>query len=614
MNYSDVAKQIMNNIGGPDNVNSLVHCATRLRFTLNDESLANDAAVEGTLGVVGLVKGGGQYQVIIGPDVANVYREFGNLGVSTSDSAPTKKKEKGFKNILNTVLDYIAGSFTPVLPVITAGGMIQVVLSILTTFHLISETSNTYLIFYQVGQAAFYFIPMYLGYSVAKKFKIDPFLGMMLAGVLLIPELSNLINQDGGITLFGFKVQAITYSSSVLPIFLGVWVMSYIDRFADKIIPNSLKFVLKPLVSIIIVVPLTLLILGPLGFTIGNYLAIFLDFLSNNLGWAAVLLMGAFSPVLVMAGMHYALFPMLVTNFATSGYDMLIVTGMLAANMAQAGAATAVALKTKSSVMKQLASSSAITALMGVTEPAMYGVNLRLKRPFIAVMIGGAAGGLYAGISGLKAYALVSSLAAIPSYLTTTSNFINAIITCVIGFVVALVAGYLLGFEDVAEAKTNETTTETSNTTSLTKEIQLVSPLEGEIIDLTSVQDSAFASLALGKGFAVTPSKGKLTAPIAGTVSALFPTKHAIGLTTPEGVEILIHIGINTVQLDGKYFTAKVQAGDNVTLGQELIDFDVEKIKQEGYDTTTMIVITNTDQFLDILPNKDKNNALTIIL
>lgn len=610
MNYTDTAKNILENLGGPANVQSLVHCATRLRFNLKDESLANDAAIENSAGVVGLVKGGGQYQVIIGPDVANVYREFQKLGVS-SDSSQTKNEAKGARGILNTVLDYIAGSFTPVLPVITAGGMIQVVLSLLVTFKLISETSDTYLIFAQVSQAAFYFIPMYLGYSVAKKFRIDPFLGMLLAGVLLIPQMGTLLTQEGGITLLGFKLQAITYSSSVLPIFLGVWAMSYLDRVADKFIPNSLKFVLKPLVMIMIAVPLTLIVLGPLGFTVGNYLAMFLEFLQANLGWAAVLVMGAFSPVLVMAGMHYALFPMLMTAFATNGYDMLVVPGMLAANMAQAGAATAVALKTKSSVMKQLASSSAITALMGVTEPAMYGVNLRLKKPFLAVMIGGAAGGLYAGISGLKAYALVSSLVALPSYLASTTNFINAIVTCALGYGVAFAAAYVIGFEDIVDADQQPVVTIDK---SLVKEMNLASPVKGEIIDLMDVNDSAFSSLALGKGFAVIPSEGKVVSPVSGVISAIFPTKHAIGITTDEGIEILIHVGINTVQLGGKHFTNHVAMNEKITKGQLLIEFDLKAIQNDGYDTTTMVVITNTSQYLDVLAHRDEEKALTVVL
>ncbi len=610
MSNADVAKKIAENIGGSENVQSLIHCATRLRFNLKDESLADDAAIENSPGVVGVVKGSGQYQVIIGPDVANVYQELQKLGIASKDEQ-TNSQKKGFKGTVDTVLDYISGSFTPVLPVITAGGMIQVVLSLLLTFKLVSETSDTYLIFTQVSQAAFYFIPMYLGYSVAKKFKIDPFLGMMLAGVLLIPEMTTLLNQKGGVSLLGIKLQAITYSSSVLPIFLGVWAMSYVDKGADKVIPNSLKFVLKPLVSILIVVPLTLIVLGPLGYTIGNYLAVFLEFLSAHLGWAAVLLMGAFSPVLVMTGMHYALFPLITTSFATNGYDMLVVPGMLAANMAQSGAATAVALKTKSSVMKQLASSSAITALMGVTEPAMYGVNLRLKKPFLAVMIGGAAGGLYAGIAGIKAYALISSVVALPSYLTSTANFVNAILTCVIGYVVAFVAAYLIGFEDVTDAEEQPTTTVNK---SLVKEISLASPVAGQIIPLTDVNDSAFASLALGKGFAVIPSKGQIVAPVAGHVSALFPTKHAIGITTAEGVEILIHVGINTVQLEGKYFSSHVKMEEEITKGQVLLDFDLEAIKQAGYDPTTMIVITNTAQYLDILPHEKPEKALTVVL
>lgn len=613
MSYNDTAKNLLKDIGGTDNVNSLVHCATRLRFTLKDNDLANDQAVENIPGVVGLVKGGGQYQVIIGPDVANVYNELQKEGLSDSNTQ-SKKEKKGFKGILDTVLDYIAGSFTPVLPIITAGGMIQVVLSILMTFNLLSDTSDTYLILMQVSQAAFYFIPMYLGHSVAKKFQINPYLGMMLAGVLLIPEMGNLLSREGGVALLGITLQPVTYSSSVLPIFLGIWAMSYIDRFSDKIIPNSLKFVFKPLLTILITAPLVLIVLGPLGYVVGNYISIFIEFLSVNLGWAAVMVLGAFSPLLVMGGMHYALFPMLMTSFAANGYEMLVVPGMLAANMAQSGAAAAVAIKSKNTKMKQLASSASITALMGVTEPAMYGVHLKLKKPLLAVIIGGAAGGLYAGVTGLKAYALVSSLAAIPSYLSTTANFVNAIITCIIGFVVAFVAAYVIGFEEEETDLAEEKVEKNQFDPSLVTKVNLSSPVKGEVISLADVNDSAFSSFALGKGFAVQPVEGKVYAPVEGVVSGVFPTKHAIGITTAENIEILIHIGINTVQLDGEFFTSHVKAGDQIIKGQLLVDFDLAAIENKGYDTTTMVVVTNTTKFLDILPSLDTDTSLTVIL
>lgn len=613
MSYNDTAKNVLKDIGGADNVDSLIHCATRLRFTLKDDNLANDQAVENIPGVVGLVKGGGQYQVIIGPDVANVYNELQKEGLSDSNTQ-TKKKKKGFKGILDTVLDYIAGSFTPILPIITAGGMIQVVLSLLITFNLLSDTSDTYLILMQVSQAAFYFIPMYLGHSVAKKFQINPYLGMMLAGVLLIPEMGNLLSREGGVTLLGITLQPVTYSASVLPIFLGIWAMSYIDRFSEKIIPNSLKFVFKPLLTILITAPLVLIVLGPLGYVVGNYISIFIEFLSVNLGWAAVMVLGAFSPLLVMGGMHYALFPMLMTSFAANGYEMLVVPGMLAANMAQSGAAAAVAIKSKNTKMKQLASSASITALMGVTEPAMYGVHLKLKKPFLAVIIGGAAGGLYAGVTGLKSYALVSSLAALPSYLSTTANFVNAIITCIIGFVVAFAAAYVIGFEEAETDLAEEKVEKNQLNPSLVTKVNLSSPVKGEILSLADVNDSAFSSFALGKGFGVKPSEGKVYAPVEGVVSAVFPTKHAIGITTAENIEILIHIGINTVQLDGEFFTTHVEAGDQITKGQLLVDFDLAAIENKGYDTTTMVVVTNTAKFLDILPSLDTDTSLTVIL
>ena len=606
MSYKDLAQDILKNIGGKENIESYVHCATRLRFTLKDNNKANDDAVESLNGIVSVVKGGGQYQVVIGPHVSEVYSEINKIAPASGVSNDSEKK-----SALDKVMNFIGGAFSPILPVITAGGMIQVVLTILVSFNLMAETSDTYLVFYYISQAAFYFLPIYLGYSVAKKLNVDPYLGMMLAGALILPDMTALISREGGATLLGLQLQVITYSSSVVPILLGVFLMSYVYKFTNKWVPSSLKFVLTPLITIVIAAPITLLFLGPLGFKVGEFIAVGLNYLAENLGWASVMLMGALSPLLVMGGMHYALFPMLITNLATLGYDFLIVPGMLASNMAQAGAALAVRLKTKDEKMKQVSLSSSITALMGITEPALYGVNLPLKKPLIAALIGGGVGGLVAGIGGLQSYALISSVAALPSYLTSTKNFVVAILTVVVGFVVSFLIT-LLTYKETTKPVESKETKQYENIEVKVVKINRIS--KGEIIDLKDVDDQAFASLALGKGYAIQPSESDIYAPVSGVVTAVFPTKHAIGITTPEGVEVLIHIGINTVKLNGEHFDVHVEQEQSVEVGEKLVTVDFEALKQKGYDITTPVVITNTASFLDVIPSTEDNVPTVVVI
>lgn len=605
MKNKNVAQQILENLGGTENIIEYNHCATRLRFSLKNSNAELKERVENISGVISVVDGRGQFQIVIGPAVNDVYQELTKLMPNFKDG------EKSNQTIVGKIMEFISGSFSPILPVITAGGMIQVLLIVGSTIGFLNAESESYLVINQLSQAAFYFLPVFLGYTSSKMLGVDPFLGMMLGGALILPELSAMIGSDAGIALFGFTLKPIVYSSSVLPILMGVWLMSYIYSYSNKIIPDALKFVLVPLISIIVVFPITIILLGPIGFTLGEYLARGLEFLSNNLGWASVMVMGGLSPLLVMGGMHYALFPMLITSMSTQGFDMLVVPGMLAANMAQAGAAMAVALKTKEIKRKQLALSSSVTALMGVTEPALYGINLPLKRPLYAALIGGAAGGLVAGIGGLKSYALISSVAALPSYLTSNQNFFVAILTVVIGFTVAFALSYLFYDEKKIESKKKKPS-EIVKVGIRSVEINNVN--DGEIISLEQVDDSAFSSLALGKGFAVKPQSNLITSPVKGVVTVLFPSKHAIGITTKEGVQVLIHIGIDTVQLEGKWFTTFIAEGDEVEVGEKLVEVDFNSIEKAGYDTVTCVVVTNTMDFLDVIPQKNSQVPAIVVI
>ena len=602
MDYKNLASSILKEVGGNKNIEKVMHCATRLRFTLKDESKANAEAIKEIKGVSGLVKGNGQFQVIIGPNVSSVYAELMKLGVSSSEEEETKKKG----NILENVMDFIASSFTPIVGTITAGGMLQVLLSILVMAGVLTETSDTYLVLYQVSQAAFYFLPIYLGSTVAKKFRIDPILGSMLGGVLVLPGMATLLGQEGGITLFNIALPNATYSSSVVPIILGVWFMSYIYKFCDKYLPNAIKFILRPLITLVITVPVVLIVLGPIGTYIGEYLATFLNFLTNNYGALAVMFMGAFAQIIVMTGMHYALSPILIASIAAYGFDSLIVPGMLMGIIAQAAVCLVAGIRTKDKEFKQVCFSCATTSFFGISEPGLYGVTLKLKKPLIAIIIAGACGGLYLGITGVHTSVLIASIASLPSFMTEMSNFYNACIGIIICFTVSFVISWFL-LKDInkEEKKVEETKVEEKKDFAKGKTVSISACTEGQLVPLNEVQDSAFASYALGKGIAFESETGVIVSPVEGKITALFPTKHAVGITTNEGVELLIHIGINTVSLGGEGFKAVVEEGQTVKVNDELVHFDRALIKQKGLETTTMLVVVNTNDFLDVLPQAE---------
>lgn len=603
MNYKELASQILQKVGGVNNVSHVTHCATRLRFNLKDLSKASLNEVKKIKGVISAVNNGGQFQVVIGQDVANVYRELveiGNFGTGTSHVSSDEKTP-----LVSKIMDTIAGIFTPVLPALAGAGMLKAILVLATTFNWLSADSSTYYYLDFISDAVFYFLPFLLAFTSAQKFKCNPFLAAVVAGIFLHP---NLAAAGDNSTFFGLTVPHVSYSSSVIPIILTVWAMSYIERFADKISPKFIKFFTKPLITLLIIAPIALIVVGPLGTYVGDIVASFIGMLDSKASWLVPLLLGAFSPLLVMMGMHYSLFPVAMSNLGALGYDTVLAPGMLAANIAQGGAALAVAVKTKNSELKQLASSSGVTAVLGITEPAMYGVNLKLKRPFIAVMIGGAAGGLYAGLVGVKGYGFASpGLAALPVFMgpNGVSDLINAAITCAIAFVISFVAAYVLGFEE--EADEEEVIEEQAVTTEkLENRVKIYSPLQGEVIALNKVNDQVFSQEIMGKGIAIIPTENKVVSPVNGKVSVMFPTGHAIGIISEEGVELLIHIGLDTVNLNGQHFNPRVQVGAEVKVGDVLVEFDHEAIKAAGFDIVTPVIITNSKDYFDVVGIEDQ--------
>lgn len=608
MDYKKLAEEILQNVGGSANVSGLTHCATRLRFNLKDEGKAKTDVLKKTKGVMGVVSSGGQYQIIIGSDVANVYKPLSELcQITDSKGGESEKKQSwGAKAI-----DTLSGIFTPILPALTAAGMLKAVLSLLVAFKVVDSASQNYQIIYFMADVTFYFLPIMLANSAAKKFKCNPYLAMMLGGILLHPNFVNMVaaSQESGeaIRLFMIPIYNASYSSSVIPIILAVGFMGLVEPFADRISPKAIKFFTKPLITILVTGVVALSVLGPVGYIISNYIADGIR-AAESFGWLLSMVMGAVFPLLVMTGTHYAIVPIGINNRMTIGYDTMIYPNNLASNIAQGGAALAVAFKSKKSDIKQLASSSGITAVCGITEPALYGINVRFKTPLYAAVAGGGIGGLFMGLFRVRNYSGGSpGLMTLPSYIGGDSlrDLYLACVGAAIAFVVSFAVSYIL-FKDPAEETEDvkaepEASEEKKEYAGGTGSASVCSPLSGKAVPLSEVSDPTFGEEILGKGAAVIPSEGKVVSPVNGTVETVFDTLHAIGLKSDDGVEILIHIGLDTVKLGGKYFTAHVKNGDKVTVGTPLVDVDLAKVKEEGYDIITPVIISNSPDYGDVL-------------
>ncbi|PSA95322.1 PTS beta-glucoside transporter subunit EIIBCA [Bacillus atrophaeus] len=592
MDYHKVSKEILQLVGGEENVQSVIHCMTRLRFNLHDNAKADRIRLEQMDGVMGTNISGEQFQIIIGNNVPKVYKALiENSGLSEENTNGASGQKK---NVLSALFDVISGVFTPILPAIAGAGMIKGLLALAVTFGWMAETSQAHTILTAIGDGAFYFLPMLLAVSAARKFGSNPYVAAAIAGAILHPDLTALLGSGKSISFIGLPVTAATYSSTVIPILLAIWMTSYVEKWIDRVTPSSLKLIVVPTLTLVIVVPVTLMTVGPLGAILGDYLSVGVNYLFDHAGIVAMILLAGTFSLIIMTGMHYALVPIMINNIAQNGHDYIL-PAMFLANMGQAGASFAVFLKSKNKKFKSLAFTTSITALMGITEPAMYGVNMRLKRPFAAALIGGAAGGAFYGVTGVASY-IVGGNAGLPSIpIFIGPTFLYAVIGLVISFAAGTAAAYLIGFEDVQAEGSNETA-EKAPEMKVDGEM-IHSPIKGEVKALSEVNDSVFSAEIMGKGFAIVPEEGLAVAPVSGIITAVFKTKHAIGITSDRGAEVLIHIGLDTVQLDGRHFDVLVKEGDKVSPGDPLVFFDIEKIKAAGYDVITPVIITNTDQY-----------------
>jgi len=617
MDYQSIASQILELVGGKKNVRGLTHCFTRLRFQLIDASKAVKDKLLQTEGVISVVESNGQYQVVLGNKVTKVYEAMQPLLGDLANNAQGQEKVALGTRILNV----ITAIFTPMIPAIAASGMLKGILAVAvmmgTSFYATDiKKSDTYIILNAASDAVFYFMPIILGYASARVFKTNEFIAMILGATLCYPALVALMLGQNSISLFNITITKANYVSSVIPIIIAVFILSYVQRFFDKYVPEVLKIIMVPTLSLLVMVPLTLIVFGPIGIYIGE----FVNWIYYYIMDFSPILLGAFIGgiwcVLVIFGAHRAVVPIGINDVAQTGRQNLLAFAG-AANFSQAGAALGVFFKTKNKNLKTVAASATVTALFGITEPAIYGANLRLKKPMIYAVICGAIGGGLMGWGGSYGTAFANQgVLTIPVYANAgTKAFVCYLLGCAIAFFGACIMTIVLGFTDIPnDDKQADKPKETDKQPPHDLDHALMSPVSGQVIALADVKDDVFASGAMGKGIAVLPNKGEIVAPEDCTVSVLYPTLHAIGLQLDSGIEILIHIGIDTVNLQGQYFTAHVKAGEHITKGTKIVSFDIEKIKQAGYDLTTSIIVVNSQQYATIAPTAqtqiETNNQL----
>lgn len=615
--YAEIADTLIAALGGKENITRLFHCMTRLRFYVKDRTKINEKEILKVSGISGVNWHEDQFQVIAGNEVNEMYKALENKGVPTDD-APAAESQSS-KSVVSKIIDSITGCMTPMIPALTAAGMIKVVLSLLTTFHLVTDTSSTYQVISMIGDVTFYFMPFLIAANAAKVFRVNQSLALFIAGVYLSPAFVSMVASDAAITLFGLPITKATYSYSVIPVILMVWITHYIELLVDRITPKMMKLILNPTLVILISAPIALIVVGPLGTIIGNGLAVAINFLSAKLGFIIVGILAATFPFIVMTGMHHALTPIGLNAIATGGTDSLIFVSQVCSNIAQSGSSFAVAVKSKEENMKQLASAAGVSALMGITEPALYGVTLKLKRPVVAAAIAAGIGGIVGGLLHVSLYIAQNCIMAIPAFIGEKgmSNLLYGIIMIVVSFVASFVLTFIFGFED-AEPEQEEKKTESkeaektqqNNTKPLVEKIELCAPVSGTVKALSDVPDKTFAEKVLGDGAAIIPEEGKVYAPADGTVANIMDSKHGIMFVTDSGAEVLIHIGLDTVNLKGKYFKSYVSDGDKVKKGTLLVEFDLEAIKGEGYNLITPMVVTNISDYIKAVCMEKENTAI----
>ena len=637
--YNELAKDIVKNIGGKENVISLTHCITRLRFKLKDESIAKDDVLKNMSGIVTVMKSGGQYQVVIGNHVPEVYADVCEL--IDIDNLSSKEEPKKSGRLLDRGIDIVSGIFQPILGIMAACGMVKGLNALFIALGLYSDTSGGALIINAIGDGLFTFLPLFLGYTSAKKFGLKPMIGLVIGAIMCYPGIqSGAISSMGDamytlftgtmfespvyISFFGIPVISIEYTGTVIPVILSVYFASKCEKVFNKFVPDLVKFFFVPMLTLLVALPITFIVIGPIATFGSTIISEFVFAVRDFSPLIAGAIVGFTWQILVIFGMHWGFIPVYINNIMTNGYDNVMMP-FFACTFATSAVVLAIFFKTKDKKIKEMALPNFISGVFGVTEPAIYGILLPLKKPFIISCITGGIGGAFYGFFNLRKFMVGGmGIFELPAMIEPDGAMGNLIVA-LLGIVISMVVGFVLTMifykdkekvEEVMEIVEENNNEVKSNSL---KKVVISSPIKGETIKLEDIEDAAFATGVLGQGLAIKPTEGKVVAPVSGEITTLFPSLHAIGITSDEGVEILIHVGLDTVQLEGKGFKAHVKQGDKIVKGQELVTFDIDFIQESGYSIVTPVVVTNYNDYFEIAATESKSlelgdKAITVII
>lgn len=626
--YESLAKEIVKNVGGKENVSSLTHCITRLRFKLKDESKANDQVIKDMDGVVTVMKSGGQYQVVIGNHVPEVYADVMPL-LGMEEGSADRAEDAPSGNLFNRAIDIISGIFQPILGIMAACGMVKGLNALFVALGWYPETCGGYLVLNAIGDGLFNFLPLFLGYTAAKKFNLKPMIGLVIGAIMCYPTIQNTALSNGGEALytlfsgtmfeskvytdfFGIPLIAMDYTGTVIPVIFVVYFASKCDKFFSKFIPDLVKFFFVPMLTLLISIPVGLLILGPVATFASKIIAEVVMTVRNFSPLLAGAIVGFTWQILVIFGLHWGFIPVYINNIQMNGFDNVMMP-FFACTFATSAVVLAIFFKTKNKQLKEMALPNFISGIFGVTEPAIYGILLPLKKPFIiSCIIGGIGGGFYGALNFRKFSMGGMGIFELPAMIEpdgSMGNLIVALVGIAITMILAFIVTMILYKEETPKQEEKETLiTEKKQQEScenkMVKQLEIASPIKGTVLKLEKMKDDAFASGVLGKGAAIIPEEGKVYAPADGVITALFPTLHAIGMQADNGLELLIHIGLDTVQLNGEGFQAMVKQGDRVKKGQLLVTFDKEFIESKGFCLETPVLVTNSDDFLEVIETK----------
>lgn len=615
MNKQELSQKIIEGVGGEKNIITYSHCSTRLRFDLRNKKIVNKEALEKLAGVISVVEVADQLQIVIGSGVVYLYEEMSKNLASTDNSKVDSDTKKGG---IAFFIELVSSLFTPIIDVLIGAGILKGLLSVLTAFNILDSSSGTFEILNAAADSLYYFLPVILAVTASRRFKTNLFVSITIAGALLYPNISALYNAGEKISFLGIPVTLTAFQSSVFPIIFAIILLMYVEKLEAKILPESIRSRIAPFFSLLIVVPVTIIVFGPLGSgvsqAIGNIYSAMYDFNPILAGG----FVGALAQVMVVFGVHWGLFPIIFSNIENLGYDTLLAV-FGPSIIAQSGATLGVHLKTKNKELKALTTSTTIMGFFGISEPAIYGVNLKYRKPFVMAVIGGGIGGAIAGATGARAIAVaVAAVPTFPAYFGV--GFVGFLVAYFSAFIISAVLTYLWGFNDsmIVEEVAVETSTSNSTEAILIEENEIALPVDGKIIDIQTVSDKVFSSESMGKSVAISPENGTIYSPVNGIIEMTFPTKHAYGLKSEHGLEILLHIGIDTVRLDGKYFESFVASGDVVLKGDKLAQIDLDGLITDGYDPTVIMVFTNSTKdsqlTIDSSVSKHTANAFSIHL